>query len=159
TLAIGNRFVFRDIGLAMVRFLEWYERTERQHPDEKQWEHEWERFRRTITGGRSGPLFQDAEADTLRNGFEQYFLAIRADDADARREHVLHGNVLLAVYEQWRLDPIIRLALDPLAANLVTFRLEKPRHGSDEEHDGERLHAVLRNRGTPWATQQRSLVY
>lgn len=159
TLGIGNHYVFHDIGYAMTCFLEWYEET---HPnitptDDTAWTREWERFRTTLAHGvtRENDFFQAADIEWLENGLFSYLEAMRCPDDSAagrarKSELVLRGNVMLAVYEQWRLDPILKIALDPVARNFVEFQSASPHAPAD------RTKAVLKRRGTPYALRRRS---
>ena len=63
---------------------------------------------------------------------------------------MLRGNVLLAAYEQWRLQPTVEIALDPVARHLVKFH-DTNLHCEDFEGPT----ATVRRRGTPWALRHR----
>jgi hypothetical protein len=154
TLAIGNHFVFHDIAYSMMKFLDWYDEHQGiDREDDDAWDKAWKRFLPRLEPLRPNDLFQDADIRLLRDGLRHYLDAIR--DVDGRRsDHILHGNVLLAVYEQWRLDPILRLALDPVAKSLVEFRNKVPRH----DDGAEPPQAVLRRGGTRWALRHQSSI-
>ena len=72
----------------------------------------------------------------MRNGFGAYYAAIHEPDVRKQAELVLLGNILLADYEQQRVDPIVRSALslfpsrllndDPADPELLTVRDKKP---------------------------------
>ena len=98
-------------------------------------------------------LFPACDVEWLRDGIESYFLAMFEPDPDARSRLVLRGNVLLAAYEQWRLQPIVALSLDPIAKNLITFA------DTDLHSDNNGPRAILRRAGTPWAFRHRSPVH
>jgi hypothetical protein len=159
-LAEGNHFVFHEIGHAVAAFIEWYERdVAHLAPDSsEQRENAWRAHRETITDFKhGGDLFRAADVAWLQDGLESYFRAMTPDiDPELQSHWVLRGNVLLAAYEQWRLDPIIRIALDPFAKHLVEFRSLDPHR---EHHaPGDYPHAVLRRRGTQWAGRHQSSI-
>ncbi len=145
TLALGNRLVFHEIAHAVVSFLEWCEATgEERSPDE------WQDYRSSIVAAPATELFPACDIEWLRNGIESYFLAMSERDPVRQSRLVLRGNVMLAAYEQWRLQPIVALALDPIAKTLVRFA------DTDMHSDNEGPRAILRRAGTPWAFRHRS---
>ncbi len=145
TLALGNRLVFHEIAHAVAAFLEWCDRDGRKRSNE-----EWCEYRQTIVGSSATELFPDCDIEWLRDGIEAYFLAMSESDPGAQSRLVLRGNVMLAAYEQWRLQPIVALALDPIAKNLVEFA------DSDMHSDNDGPRAVLKRARTPWAFRHRS---
>ncbi|MDQ1521679.1 MAG: hypothetical protein QOI55_2752, partial [Actinomycetota bacterium] len=147
TLAVGNRWVFHEIGHTIAAFLEWYT-PERTRAD-------WDIYRATIEASDATGLFRPGDVEVLRDGVESYFGAIRAPSDDARAELVLRGNILIAEYEQWRLDPVLQIAMDPFAKELVDFR------ASNEKRivPGEFPDVVLRRAGTRWALRHESALY
>jgi len=146
TLAIGNRLVFHEIGYAIASFLEWYDDLGTPTPED------WAEYRKSIRPLPPNDLFQACDVEWLRDGIESYFLAARETDPEVEARLMLRGNVLLAAYEQWRLGPIVDLALDPVAKHLVEFV------GTNMHLDATEPQAILRNRGTPWAFRHRSPV-
>ncbi len=146
TLAIGNRLVFHEIAYAVSAFLDWYEAIGTPTLDE------WVAYRDTIKGEPASDLFPTCDVNLFRDGIEAYYLASRERDERVKARLVLTGNVRLAAYEQWRLQPIVDIALDPMARHLVKFRnTNRHKHGNDDKPT-----AVLRHRGTPWAFRHRS---
>ena len=145
-LAVGNRLVFHEIAYATLAFLDWYDDIGTPNLDE------WAQYRKTIKATPESDLFQACDVNILRDGIEAYFLASTASSDGERSRLVLRGNTLLAAYEQWRLEPVVRLSLDPVARNLVTFV------GTNLHTDAEMPQAILRNRGTPWAFRHRSRI-
>ncbi len=144
TLAIGNRLVFHEIGWATSSFLDWYDDAGTPSMDD------WKEYRDTIAIEPPSDLFQRCDPTMFRNGLESYFLASLEKDPDKRARLVLRGNVLLAAYEQWRLEPVVQVALDPMARHIVKFKNTNP-----HTDDGQPT-AVLRRRGTPWAFRHRN---
>ena len=55
----------------------------------------------------------------MRNGFGAYYAAIHETDVRKQAELVLLGNILLADYEQQRVDPIVRSALSLFPSRLL----------------------------------------
>ncbi len=145
-LALGNRFVFHEIAWQMVEFLDWYDALGR--PTRAN----WERYRGYIVTSKPTDLFPRCDADWLCGGIEAYFLAMQETDAGEQARLVLRGTVLLAAYEQWRLEPIVQIAIDPFATRLVTFE------NTNMHLDRGEPRAVLRRRGTTWALRHRSPV-
>ena len=146
TLAMGNRLVFHEIAYAVSAFLDWYEAIGTPTLDE------WVVYRDTIKGEPASDLFPTCDVNLFRDGIEAYYLASRERDERVKARLVLTGNVRLAAYEQWRLQPIVDIALDPMARHLVKFRnTNRHKHGNDDKPT-----AVLRHRGTPWAFRHRS---
>ena len=120
TLAMGNRLVFHEIAYTVSAFLDWYEATGTPTLDE------WIVYRDTIKGEPESDLFPKCDINLFRDGIEAYFLASRERDERVKARLVLTGNVRLAAYEQWRLQPIVDIALDPMARHLVKFRRHQP---------------------------------
>jgi hypothetical protein len=139
TLAIGNHLVFHEIAYAVAQFLDWYEAAPTSNLPT------WRAHRESIVAAPATDLFQECDVAWLRDGIESYFLAINTTDPAAQARLVLRGNVMLAVYEQWRLQPIVQIALDPVAKHLVKFR------GTNLHEDAAEPRAILRRRGTPFA--------
>ena len=95
------------------------------------------------TGRRSSPspateLFPAADIDLLRDGLESYYEAMFETDVRRQAELVLRGNILLADYEQQRVDPIVRCALSLFPSRLL----------EDDADEGPLL--VVRDK-KPWA--------
>jgi hypothetical protein len=159
-LAQGNHFVFHEIGHAVADFIEWYEREVKMLPRDATEERRkaWDAHRDAIEPfAHGGDLFREADVSWLRDGLASYFEAMQPGiDPTSQAQHVLRGNILLAAYEQWRLDPIIRIALDPLAKHLVEFRAVDI-HGEDHA-PGDYPRAVLRRKGTQWAARHQSSI-
>src|SRR5262249_24880604 len=84
-------------------------------------------------------------------GIECFYRAAVQRDPDRQAELVLRANVLLAAYEQWRLEPVVQVALDPVARHLVEFVGSNPHHPHHEEP-----RVVVRRDGPPWPFRHRS---
>ena len=81
----------------------------------------------------------------MRNGFGAYYAAIHETDVRKQAELVLLGNILLADYEQQRVDPIVRSALSLFPSRLL----------NDDPDDPELL--TVRDK-KPWALQDKGRV-
>jgi hypothetical protein len=164
TLAQGNHFVFAEIGTSVAKFLEWFEplKDELADLDEPERLAAWNKYRPQITGFRnpdSDEIFRPADIAWLQDGLECYFRATTPGISKAARaQYVLRGNILLACYEQWRLDPVLRIALDPFAKSLVEFRSPKHDGAEGAPAPGNYPVAYLRRKGTRWALQHESAV-
>ena len=141
SLALGNRLIFHEIGYAMIDFVEWVER----HPNFS--EQKWAEYRQGIEPYEASDLFPAGDVEQLRGGLECYYRAKYAGSEKKRAELVLQGNVLLGAYEQWRADPLLRIALDPFPGRLVRVVRANP-------HSAPQL--SLPDAGTPWALRHHS---
>jgi len=129
-LARGNREIFAEIAREFARFVDTFEDPARRTPAA------WTSYRTNIVAAPATDLFPAAPVELMRDGFAAYFDAILEPDAKRRAELVLRGNILLADYEQRRVDPIVRAALslfpsrllndDPDDPELLTIRDKKP---------------------------------
>jgi ER-bound oxygenase mpaB/B'/Rubber oxygenase, catalytic domain len=160
TLALGNHYVFHEIGHAVASFLDWLEESQDEIAIDA--EKAWSEFKEKITPyAGADELFRPGDVSWLQDGLRCYFDAALDDDPTHRALHVLRGNILIAAYEQWRLDPILQIALDPFARHLVEFHSIDP-HPADDPHPaephapGDYPHARLRRQGTRWALRHRS---
>jgi ER-bound oxygenase mpaB/B'/Rubber oxygenase, catalytic domain len=142
-LALGNRLIFHEIGFAMIDFLEWADKHD--DPDDGS----WERYRETITPYEASDLFPAADVEQLRGGLECCYQAKYANTDDQKAELVLRGNLLLGAYEQWRVGPVLKVALDPWPGRLVRVIQADP-HAAPE--------LSLPGAGTPWALRHQSPV-
>jgi len=162
TLAQGNHFVFHEIGSSVAKFLDWFEprkSTLDQMSDDDRMS-EWHTYRQKIepfSEPDANEIFRPADVSWLKDGLESYFSATdpRISDDD-RGQFILRGNILLACYEQWRLDPILRIALDPFAKNLVEFRAARHDAVEGAPAPGNYPVAYLKKKGTRWALQHES---
>jgi hypothetical protein len=59
---------------------------------------------------RSGPIEEDGQ-DFLKEAFSAYYNARFETDPKRKAEHVFHGNMLVGLHEQTRLQPFIERAL------------------------------------------------
>ena len=113
-LALGNRLVFNEIGLAYTQFLEAFESADAYDPDA------WAAFEQTIEPLPATPLFTRGDVGQLRTGLGCYYRARWAPEGSkARAELVLQGNLLLGVYEQTRLQPLVEAAASPFSHRLL----------------------------------------
>ena len=118
-LAAGNRVVFLNVGMAVVSFLKSF--PSREAATRADAEVRWDRFWKAVESREddlalADPSWVFTPAPAPRDlylGFRQYFLAMRADDPELRSQHVLAGNLLVAAYEQRRLDGYVWAALGP----------------------------------------------
>jgi hypothetical protein len=142
-LAIGNHHVFHEIGYAMADFLDWVERNPARDDDA------WVLYRETIKPYEpSDPeLFPPADVEQLRSALECYYRARYETNPKLKAELVLRGNVLLAAYEQWRLEPLLKVALEPFPGRFVQVVRTKP---------GVAATLSILDAGTSWALRHRS---
>ncbi len=91
---------------------------------------------------RATEVFPAADVELMRRGFEAYYHARYEPDVRRRGELVLLGNILLADYEQRRVDPIVRSALSLFPSRLL----------NDDPDDPELL--TVRD-AKPWALQDK----
>ena len=129
-LARGNREIFLEIAGEFARFIEAFATAPTRD------DRHWRTYRATITASPASELFPEADVELMRNGFGAYYAAIHETDVRKQAELVLLGNILLADYEQQRVDPIVRSALslfpsrllndDPADPELLTVRDKKP---------------------------------
>ena len=133
-LARGNREIFLEIGSEFARFIDEFAGTSVRDAGR------WHRYRATIVPSPATDVFPAADAELLRSGMASYFEAMYEVDSHRRAELVLRGNILLADYEQQRVDLIVRSALSLFPSRLL----------HDEPGD-DALLAVRDKR--PWALQ------
>ena len=129
-LARGNREIFLEIAGEFTRFIDEFATAPTRD------DRHWRTYRATITASPTSELFPEADVELMRNGFGAYYAAIHEPDVRKQAELVLLGNILLADYEQQRVDPIVRSALslfpsrllndDPADPELLTVRDKKP---------------------------------
>jgi hypothetical protein len=129
-LGRGNSEIFREIAAEFARFI--HEFSDARPRDDAR----WTQYQSTITPTRATDAFPAAEVKLLCDGFKAYYEAIDERDPHRQAELVLRANMLLADYEQRRVDPIVRSALslfpsrllndDPDDPELVTVRDKKP---------------------------------
>ncbi|MDY7103269.1 MAG: oxygenase MpaB family protein [Actinomycetota bacterium] len=124
-LALGNRWVFAEIGTATARFIAWF------GPDSDPDPRRYADFAATLVDLPLSPgeeRSDDALAE-LVEGFRWYHEARYETDPVRKAQCVLAGNLLLGGYEQRRVDPWVRAAFGaPIdivvapVANLLTGR-------------------------------------
>ncbi|MGH9026788.1 MAG: oxygenase MpaB family protein [Acidimicrobiia bacterium] len=137
-LALGNRLVFHEVGYAVTRFLEWAEKSTADD--------EWDKHREKIEPYEATDLFPAADVEQLRGGLECYYRAKKATDEE-KANLVLRGNVLLVAYEQWRVDSMLKVALNPTPSRFLRVVRANP-HAHTE--------LSLPRAGTPWALRHHS---
>ena len=116
-LAAANRAVFLDVGLSIAAFLELFPARAVAAGDGG--EAAWRDFWRTVEAQLDESSILDPSwvltpvppPDELRLAFRQYFESLRTEDQHLRSQCVLAGNLLLAAYEQRRLDGYVDAAL------------------------------------------------
>lgn len=114
-LAAGNRFVFLEIGLTVALFIETFENVDRTRADDSLWDTYWACMQQALAEfsqlDPSWMLTEAPEPVDLKLGMRQYFEALFIEDPKIRAEHILAGNILIAAYEQRRVDGYIAAAL------------------------------------------------
>jgi hypothetical protein len=148
-LALGNRLVFEEIGLAVARLIA--ELDESSEYDEAV----LREFERTIEPTGDGPLFPPGEIEQLREALRCYYRARWEGRPQQKAELVLLANTLLGSYEQSRLQPIAEAALSPFARRLPELERETL-HALTKVLPSDR--AGLRRYARPWALQEESPV-
>lgn len=125
-LALGNRWVFAEIGLATARFIAWF--GPGSDPDPRRFAD----FAATLVDLPLSPgesRGDDALAE-LVDGFRWYHEARYETDAVRKAQCVLAGNLLLGAYEQRRVDPWVRAAfgapVDAVVGRLVNLVTRRP---------------------------------
>jgi len=124
-LAAGNRIVFLEVGLAVATFLHHFPKPgvaaafpdDEDAADTELWEPCWREIEAKLDRlGLLDPswmLTPNPPPDDLRLGLHQYFKALRPGEHERRPQHVLAANLLLAAYEQRRVDGYVWAALTP----------------------------------------------
>jgi len=135
-LARGNREIFADIAPEFVRFIDAFAGATGPDPDA------WARHRAGISAEPATDVFPAADLELMRDGFAAYYAARFETEPRRRAELVLLGNILLADYEQQRVDPIVRSALSLFPSRLL----------NDDPDDPELL--TVRD-AKPWALQDK----
>jgi hypothetical protein len=138
-LARGNREIFREIASELARFVATFGSVTEVHDEA------WSRYRASIQPSAASELFPAADINLLRDGMASYFEAMRETDLHRQGELVLRGNILLADYEQQRVDPIVRSALSLFPSRLL----------DDDAADGPLLKVREKK---PWALQDTGVV-
>ena len=105
-LARGNREIFVEIAGQFATFIATFSGATAR--DDRR----WQQYRETIVPSAATELFPAANIDLLRDGMESYYDAMFETDMRRQAELVLRGNILLADYEQQRVDPIVRSAVE-----------------------------------------------
>jgi hypothetical protein len=112
SLAVGNRFVFLEVGAAIACFIDNFEKPP---DDEGQWSLYWERVEQLLAElGQLDPSWlptTSPDPQMLRSGLRFYFDATRERDRKQRAELVLAGNLMIGAYEQRRVDGYLATAL------------------------------------------------
>jgi len=112
-LALGNRFVFHEVGWTVAEFLEWLETQDGPDPDK------WNDYQTRITPFAATDFFRPGYLEWLRDGVRAYYDACWERDPRKQAQHVLRGNMLIGAYEQWRVDSFFEVALDFNPGNLI----------------------------------------
>jgi hypothetical protein len=113
-LAVGNRIVFREIGLVVAMFLrEFADRPDRL--DEARWTAfaaQLDAVRDEIAGlGAEWLLTDPGDESLLERGLRCFYEAMVTPDQQERAELVLAGTLLLGAHEQARVDGYITVCL------------------------------------------------
>jgi len=146
-LALGNRLVFEEIGLAVARLIAELDSSPAYD------EAAFRKFESTIKATGDGPLFPPGKVEQLREALGCYYRARWEDRPQEKAELVLLANTLLGAYEQSRLQPIAEAALSPFARRLP--ELERATLDAlTNVLPAER--AALRPYPRPWALQDES---
>lgn len=98
----GNIVVFRELAGPFAAFIDTFR---------KDWRPDEAKFRDFLARNfRPGPLEEDGQ-DYLIEAFRAFYNARYERDAKKKAEHVLHGNLLIGLHEQSRLQPQIEQAM------------------------------------------------
>jgi hypothetical protein len=119
-LGRGNAEIFGEIAAQFARFVDEFA------PGEDHDELRWPAYRATIEPTAETAVFPAADVDLLRDGFEAYYEAMHEPDRHLRAEHVLRANMLIADYEQRRVDMIVRSALSLFPSRLLNDDPDDP---------------------------------
>jgi hypothetical protein len=138
-LGRGNSEIFREIAAEFARFLDEFSGAPVRD------DARWNAYKSGITPTRATDAFPAAGVDLMCDGFESYYEAMYEDDPHRKAELVLRGNMLLADYEQRRVDPIVRSALSLFPSRLL----------NDDPDDPELL--TVREK-KPWALQEKGRI-
>ena len=113
TLAVGNRLVFLEVATAASSFVACFGGADASGPGD--FERYWAEMRRFLGGLRhldpSWVATPAPDPSILEAGMRAYFDALGEDDAKAKAELVLLGNLLVGAYEQTRVDTYLRATL------------------------------------------------
>ena len=148
-LALGNRLVFEEIGLAVARLIAEFDGNRGYDADALR------QFEFTIEPTADGPLFPPGDVEQLREALRCYYRARWANQQNEKAELVLLANALLGAYEQTRLQPIAEAALSPFARRLPELERETL-HALTKVLPAQR--SALRPYARPWALQEESPV-
>jgi hypothetical protein len=148
-LALGNRLVFEEIGLAVARLIEQLEGSRAYDEDELR------QLESALEATGDGPLFPPGDPEQLREALRCYYRARWENRPNEKAELVLLANTLLGAYEQSRLQPIVEAALSPFARRLHEFERETL-DALTKVLPSDR--ATLRPYARPWALQDESPV-
>jgi hypothetical protein len=129
SLAVGNRFVFLEIGAAVACFIDCFENAPTR--DETGWSSYWAKVQELLAElGQLDPSWLPTTApdpQTLRSGLRSYFDARDEPDPKQRAQLVLAGNLLIGAYEQQRVDGYLATALALWAGRSLRLLVQ---HGS-----------------------------
>jgi hypothetical protein len=101
-VAIGNLKVFAELAPLFVKFADRFRDPARLN------EAELDAFATELA---PGPIASGGQ-DWLKTAFTSYFAAARAKSPKSAAEYILHGNLLIGLHEQTRLQPFIAGAID-----------------------------------------------
>jgi len=134
-LAAGNRLVFLEVGLAIATFLDHFPDRTFIAPDDDvdaRWAACWSDIADQLeVFTRLDPTWvptTNPPRERLRSGIRQYLLAMLEDDPRRRSQHVLAGSLLVAHYEQQRVDGYVWAAL-ALFTDAAMLRLLRDQTG------------------------------
>jgi hypothetical protein len=136
SLVAGNRFVFLEIGLAVTSFLETFAvLAPTPEGREAQWDGYWDCVEALLEDlaelDPSWMLTETPPPADLRLGMRKYFEAMTCADPADRPLLVFAGNVLMAAYEQRRVDGYVRVSLalqtGPAMRKLIRRRFDPDR--------------------------------
>lgn len=148
-LALGNRLVFEEIGLAVAHLIAELDGSRTYD------EVEFQEFESSVEPTGDGPLFPPADVKQLREALRCYYRARWENKPQEKAELVLLANALLGAYEQSRLQAIAEAALSPFAGRLPDLERETL-DALTKVLPAER--ASLRPYARPWALQEESPV-
>ncbi|HET7544758.1 MAG TPA: hypothetical protein VFK05_33050 [Polyangiaceae bacterium] len=101
-IALGNLKVFAELAPLFAQFWDRFREPARLS------EAELDAF---VNRLKPGPATEDGQ-DSLKLAFTSYFAAARTTNAKSKAEFILHGNLLIGLHEQTRLQSFIAGAMD-----------------------------------------------
>jgi hypothetical protein len=98
----GNIIVFRELAWPFAAFIDTFR---------KDWRPNEAKFQEFLAQNLRPGLLEDGGQDYLIEAFWAFYRARYERDAKKKAEHILHGNLLIGLHEQTRLQPQIEQAM------------------------------------------------